>query len=75
VTGPAPATPESALARLTETERRVAELVADGRTNSEVATALIMSPHTVDTHLRHIFRKLGLRRRSEIARIVGREGG
>jgi len=75
VAGPAPAPAESALARLTETERRVAEEVAEGRTNSEVAAKLIMSPHTVDTHLRHIFRKLGLRRRSEIARIVEREEG
>lgn len=72
---PAPQPAKSSLDQLTATERKVAAEVADGRTNSEVAAALFMSPHTVDTHLRHIFRKLGLRRRSEIARIVEREGG
>ncbi|MFI5897091.1 ATP-binding protein [Actinoplanes sp. NPDC051513] len=70
---PAPVKPR--LPQLTDTERKVAVEVAQGKTNSEVATVLFMSRHTVDTHLRHIFRKLGLRRRSEIARIVERERG
>jgi DNA-binding CsgD family transcriptional regulator len=55
---------------LTETERSVADLVAEGLTNREAATRLLLSPHTVDAHLRHIFRKLGIRSRVELARLV-----
>jgi DNA-binding CsgD family transcriptional regulator len=57
----------SALDGLTETERRVAALVAQGRTNREVATAMFVTENTVQTHLRHIFRKLGIRSRTELA--------
>ena len=57
-------------ARLTEAERSVAELVADGYTNREAATTLFLSPHTVDYHLRHIFRKLDISSRIELARIA-----
>jgi DNA-binding CsgD family transcriptional regulator len=53
---------------LTPTEDQVAHLVADGRTNQEVADALFMSVHTVDAHLRRIFRKLQVRSRTELAR-------
>ncbi|WP_030442208.1 ATP-binding protein [Actinoplanes subtropicus] len=67
--------PESLLERLTETERKVAMEAAGGLTNTEIAAKLFMSVHTVDTHMRHIFRKLGVRRRSEVARIVEREAG
>jgi DNA-binding CsgD family transcriptional regulator len=52
---------------LTPTERRVAELVADGRTNREVADALFMSVKTVDSNLSRIYRKLGVRSRTELA--------
>ena len=47
--------------RLTPTERQVAELVAAGRTNREVAEILFMSPHTVEAHLTRIYRSLGVR--------------
>ena len=53
---------------LTATERRVAELVAAGRTNKEVAAALFVSRRTVEAHLRQVFRKLGVRSRTELAR-------
>jgi DNA-binding CsgD family transcriptional regulator/tetratricopeptide (TPR) repeat protein len=55
---------------MTETERRIVALVATGRTNREVADALFMSRHTVDSHLRQIFRLLGVRSRTELARRV-----
>ena len=57
-------------ARLTDAERSVAELVAAGYTNREAATTLFLSPHTVDYHLRHIFRKLDISSRIELARIA-----
>jgi DNA-binding NarL/FixJ family response regulator len=52
---------------LTVTERRVAELVARGGTNREVAAHLVVSERTVATHLTHIYAKLGLRSRTELA--------
>jgi DNA-binding CsgD family transcriptional regulator len=42
------------------------ELVAEGRTNREVAAALVVSPRTVEFHLRNAFRKLDLHTRAEI---------
>lgn len=52
---------------LTETERRVATLVTHGHTNREVAAAMFVTENTVQTHLRHIFQKLGVRSRTELA--------
>jgi DNA-binding CsgD family transcriptional regulator len=52
---------------LTETERRVAALIARGQTNREVAAAMFVTENTVQTHVRHIFQKLGLRSRTELA--------
>jgi DNA-binding CsgD family transcriptional regulator/tetratricopeptide (TPR) repeat protein len=52
---------------LTETERRVAALIAHGRTNREVAATMFVTENTVQTHLRHIFQKLGVRSRTELA--------
>jgi DNA-binding NarL/FixJ family response regulator len=53
---------------LTEAERRVAELVAEGRTNQEVAAKLFLSERTVASHLTHIYAKLSVRSRTELAR-------
>jgi DNA-binding NarL/FixJ family response regulator len=59
---------------LTETEQRVAELAADGRTNKEIASELFMGVSTVEAHLSRIYRKLGLRSRTELAgRITARD--
>jgi DNA-binding CsgD family transcriptional regulator len=53
---------------LTPAERRVAELVAEGRTNREVAATLFLAERTVETHLSHVYAKLGVRSRTELAR-------
>jgi ATP/maltotriose-dependent transcriptional regulator MalT len=55
---------------LTERERQVAELVVDRRTNVEIAESLFLSPKTVETHMRNIFRKLDVGSRVEVARAV-----
>jgi len=52
---------------LTPTEERVAALVATGSTNREVADALFVSVHTVEANLKRIYRKLGIRSRTELA--------
>ena len=53
---------------LSETEERVAALAAEGRSNRQIAAELYMSVRTVEAHLSHIYRKLGVRRRAELAR-------
>jgi DNA-binding CsgD family transcriptional regulator len=55
---------------LTPAERRVATLVAEGRTNREVAAELFLGERTVASHLTHIYAKLGVRSRTELARKV-----
>ncbi|GAB3262108.1 ATP-binding protein [Kineosporia babensis] len=65
----APEGPQTGWAGLTESETRVARLVALGRTNRQVADELHLSPHTVSTHLRHAFVKLNIRTRTELARL------
>ena len=56
---------------LTAAERRVATLVVEGRTNREVAAALFLGERTVAGHLTHIYAKLGVRSRTELARRLG----
>jgi DNA-binding CsgD family transcriptional regulator len=55
---------------LTPAEERVAALVAEGRTNREVAAALFLSERTIEGHLSHVFGKLGVRSRTELARAL-----
>jgi DNA-binding CsgD family transcriptional regulator len=57
---------------LTATERAVSLLVAEGLTNGAVARRLYVSPHTVNTHLRHVFAKLGVSTRVALAAVVHR---
>jgi DNA-binding NarL/FixJ family response regulator len=61
---------------LTPTERRVADLVAEGMRNRDIGGTLYMSVGTVEAHLTRIYRKLGIRCRSDLARLVteGRVG-
>jgi predicted ATPase/DNA-binding NarL/FixJ family response regulator len=56
---------------LTPTEVRVAELVAEGLTNPQIAERMFVSAGTVKTHISHIFRKLGLHSRTELSTLVG----
>ncbi len=58
----------AATGQLTPTEGRIAALVAEGRSNKEVATALFITPKTVGTQLTRIYRKLGVHSRTELAR-------
>lgn len=62
--------PVSGWESLTPTERSVSILVAEGLTNAAVARRLYISPYTVNTHLRHIFAKLGVSNRVELATIT-----
>jgi DNA-binding CsgD family transcriptional regulator len=55
---------------LTETERRVAELAAQGRTNKEIAAGLYMGVSTVEAHLSRVYRKLGVRRTELATRLA-----
>ena len=52
---------------MTPTEARVAELVAEGRTNREVAATLFVTDRTVEFHLSRIYAKVGVRSRTELA--------
>ena len=60
----------SGWAAMTTSELTVARLVAEGLTNREVAERLFVSPHTVNSHLRHVFSKLGINSRVELARLA-----
>jgi DNA-binding CsgD family transcriptional regulator len=62
--------PVEGWASLTDTERRVAGLVAEGLTNQQTGARMFVSRHTVDFHLRQIFRKLTITSRVELAGIV-----
>ena len=53
--------------QLTGQERRVARLAATGKTNAELARQLSISVNTVETHLRHIYTKLGVQSRRQLA--------
>ena len=56
---------------LTDSERAVAELVGQGLSNREAGRRLFVSRHTVDYHLRRVYRKLGIKSRVELARVLG----
>jgi DNA-binding CsgD family transcriptional regulator len=61
---------KAGVATLTGRERQVADLVVARRTNPEIAAALFLSPKTVETHIRHIFDKLDVTSRVDIARTL-----
>jgi DNA-binding NarL/FixJ family response regulator len=61
---------ESAFARLTSQECQVAQLAARGATNKEIGVHLFVSVKTVEYHLRNVYRKLGIRSRTELANVL-----
>jgi DNA-binding CsgD family transcriptional regulator len=62
------------LGELTPQERRVARAAAAGKHNAELASQLSVSVNTIETHLGHIYAKLGIRSRSELAALMARGG-
>lgn len=59
---------------LTEREREILKLVAEGYTNNQIAERLIISPKTVDTHRTHVMDKLNLHSRAELVKYAMRRG-
>ncbi len=55
---------------MTKSELAVAQLVANGLTNREIAERLFVSPHTVNTHLRQVFAKLDVNSRVDLTRLA-----
>lgn len=68
---PAPATATSGIPALTDRERRVAELVAEGRTNGEIAEMLEISRRAVEKRLTSCYRKLGIAGRAGLLDVIG----
>jgi DNA-binding CsgD family transcriptional regulator len=66
----APDVPEPLLAALRPREATVLELYADGRSVDEIASLLVISPHTVRTHIKLAFRRLGIHSREEAVELV-----
>ncbi|MDV7352804.1 protein kinase [Rhodococcus oxybenzonivorans] len=74
---PAPTSPASAATspKLTKRERQVADLVAEGLTNKEIAARLVISPRTAQGHVEHLLTKLGFTSRAKIAAWVVEQSG
>jgi DNA-binding CsgD family transcriptional regulator len=62
--------PATGWAAMTKSELAVAQLVATGLTNREIAERLFVSPHTVNTHLRQVFAKLEVNSRVDLTRLA-----
>lgn len=57
---------------LTERESEVLYLAAQGKTNANIAADMILSEGTVKTHLHHVYRKFGIKTRTELMDITGK---
>lgn len=71
---PGPTRAPNGWAQLTSAEREVARRVARGLTNPEIARQLVVSPRTVQTHTSHIYAKLGVSSRVQLAAVLHRHG-
>ncbi len=71
-----PATPprEDPRAALTKREQQVADLIAHGLSNKEIAAKLVISQRTAESHVEHILTKLGLTNRAQVAAWMARQG-
>jgi len=67
--------PDHGWEALTRSEFAVVEAITSGMTNREAAAHLFLSPHTVSTHMRHVFQKLQINSRVELARIAAEHAG
>jgi DNA-binding NarL/FixJ family response regulator len=74
LTGRFQAQPQAAPSRLTKREREVLSLLAEGKSQAQIARVLAISPKTVGTHIEHILSKLGVRSRSQAVALAYREG-
>jgi two-component system response regulator NreC len=61
------------LGRLTDREREVLQLIAEGKTNKEIAVVLSLSVNTIETHRKHLMEKLDLHNTAELVRFAVRE--
>ena len=59
---------------LTQREQEVLSMLAEGKTNDEIASELVISPHTVARHRENLMGKLGLHNRSELVKYAIRKG-
>lgn len=66
--------PATGWASLTPTERQVVDLLTQGLRNAEIAERLFVAPSTIKTHLGHVFAKLGVSNRAELAALAARSG-
>jgi DNA-binding NarL/FixJ family response regulator len=71
---PDPSNPPAALAELTDREREITQLVAEGLTNGEIAGRLVISPLTAKTHVSNVLRKLGCRDRASLVALAYESG-
>ena len=65
-----PARPAVGWPSLTEAELPVVRLAAEGHTNADIAARLCLSRYTVETHLKHVFAKLGVESRAQLAALA-----
>lgn len=63
----------SGVEALTPSELRVARMAAAGQTNREIAQILVVTPKTVETHLRHVYQKLDIAKRAQLEGVLGAE--
>jgi two-component system response regulator DevR len=68
----APAHPEDPLDALTPQERRILDLIAEGKTNRQIGDAMYLAEKTVKNYVSHLLAKLGMRRRTEAAAFAAR---
>ncbi len=61
---------ESTVLGLTRREAQVAQMLAEGLTNQQIARKLVVAPRTIDSHVEHIFKKLGVNSRMQVARML-----